>query len=130
MNSLNPVGLKVANGIFCCILGIRLQDRQYGLLFLPMKEETLQDIYKTFLAKEPGHPYKKLLYQRNSVMLGLMVFQGLDSGDLERLTVKDINLREGIVYIATSRNNAVKTFRLESVQILSINHYMTHTRLS
>lgn len=95
-----------------------------------MKEETLQDIYKTFLAKEPGHPYKKLLYQRNSVMLGLMVFQGLDSGDLERLTVKDINLREGIVYIATSRNNAVKTFRLESVQILSINHYMTHTRLS
>jgi integrase/recombinase XerD len=62
-----------------------------------MEEETLQDIYKTFLAKESGYPYKKLLYQRNSVMLGLMVFQGLDSGDLERLTVKDINLREGIV---------------------------------
>ena len=97
LNSLNPVGLKVANGIFCCILGIGLQDRQYGLLVLPMEEETLQDIYKTFLAKKTGHPYKKLLYQRNSVMLGLMVFQGLDSGDLERLTAKDINLREGIV---------------------------------
>lgn len=62
-----------------------------------MEEETLQDIYKTFLAKKTGYPYKKLLYLRNSVMLGLMVFQGLDSGDLERLTVKDINLREGIV---------------------------------
>lgn len=57
-----------------------------------------------------------------------MVFQGLDSGDLERLAVKDINLTEGTVYIASSRNNAARTLRLESVQILSINHYLTHTR--
>lgn len=108
--------------------GIRLQDRQHSLLFPPMEEEPLQDIYKTFVAKEPDHPYKKLLYGRDCVVLGLMVFQGLDSGDLERLTVKDISLTEGTVYIASSRNNAARTLRLESVQILSINHYLTHIR--
>lgn len=62
------------------------------------------------------------------MVLGLIVFQGLDSGDLERLTIKDINLAEGTIYIASSRKNAARTLKLESLQILSTNRYLTCTR--
>lgn len=107
---------------------IRLQDKQHTSLFPPIDEGALQDIYKSFTVQEPPNPHKQLLHQRDSVVLGLMVFQGLDSGDLERLTTKDVNLAEGTIYIASSRKNAARTLKLESLQILSINRYLTHTR--
>jgi integrase/recombinase XerD len=107
---------------------VKLQDRQHKSLLPAIGEETLQTIYKTFTIEEPKNEYGKLLHQRDSVVLGLLIFQGLDSGDLERLTVKDISLTDGTVYIASSRKNAARTLKLESLQILSIHQYLTQTR--
>jgi integrase/recombinase XerD len=60
--------------------------------------------------------------------LGLLIFQGLDSGNLKRLTTKDINLTAGTIYIASNRKSNARTLKLESVQILSIHNYITQTR--
>jgi integrase len=65
-----------------------------------LEEETLLNAYKTFANKECKTTRRKAEHQRDTVALGLMVLQGLDSGDLERLTVSDINLTEGTIYIA------------------------------
>ena len=108
---------------------IKLQDKQSKSLLPAITEETLQTVYKTFAAEEPQNEYRKLLHQRDSIALGLMIFQGLDSGDLERLTIKDINLAGGSVYIASSRKNATRILKLESLQILSIHQYLTETRI-
>jgi integrase/recombinase XerD len=107
---------------------IKLQDKQHKSLYPAIDEETLLNIYKSFATEEPKHPTRKLLHQRDSVALGLMIFQGMDSGDLERLTIKDINLTEGTIYIASSRKNAARTLKLESLQILSIHQYLIQTR--
>lgn len=104
---------------------IKLQDKTYKSLLPTIDEETLLNIYKSFVAEEHTNEQRKLQHQRNTVALGLMVFQGLDSGDLERLTIKDINLINGTVYVASSRKNAARTLKLESLQILSIHQYIT-----
>lgn len=104
---------------------IKLQDKSYKSLLPSIDEETLLNIYKAFAAAEPINQQRKLQHQRNMVALGLMIFQGLDSGDLERIAVKDINLLEGTIYIASSRKSAARTLKLESLQILSIHQYIT-----
>jgi len=104
---------------------IRLQDSPQKSLLPAIEEETLLNAYKTFANKECKTTRRKAEHERDTVALGLMVFQGLDSGDLERLTTGDINLTEGTVYIASSRRNAARTLKLESLQILSIHQYIT-----
>ena len=106
-------------------VNIKLQDKGYKTLPPAIEEETLHSIYKTFTTQIPSNEQRKLQQERDSVALGLMIFQGLDSGDLERLTIKDINLTEGTIYIAASRKNAARSLKLESLQILSIHLYIT-----
>ena len=107
---------------------IKIRDTLKKAMLPALEEETLLSAYKTFANKECKTIRGKAEHQRDTVALGLMVFQGLDSGDLERLTVKDINLTDGTVYIASSRRNAARTLKLESLQILSIHEYLTQTR--
>lgn len=109
---------------------IKLQDKAHKSLYPSIDEETLLNIYKTFATTEPTNQVRKLQHQRDTIALGLMVFQGLDSGDMERLTVKDINLIDGTVYVASSRKNISRTLKLESLQILSIHQYITNQSIN
>jgi integrase/recombinase XerD len=103
---------------------IKIRDTLKKATLPALEEEILSSAYKTFADKECRTTRGKAEHQRDTIALGLMVFQGLDSGDLERLTVKDINLTDGTVYIASSRRNAARTLKLESLQILSIHQYI------
>ena len=109
-------------------IGIHLKDKYHRIPLPAIPEETLGDMYKAFAQNQPEDPIRKLQHQRDTVALGMVIFQGLDSGDLERLTVKDINLREGTLYIASSRKNASRTLNLEALQILQLSEYITQTR--
>ena len=107
---------------------IKIQDTLKKTLLPAIEEEMLLSAYKSFANKECKTTRGKAEHGRDTVALGLMVFQGLDSGDLERLTVKDINLTEGTLYVASSRRNADRRLKLEPSQILSIHEYLTVTR--
>ena len=107
---------------------IKIRDTLKKTLLPAIEEETLLSAYKTFANKECKTTRGKAEHQRDTVALGLMVFQGLDSGDLERLTIRDINLTDGTVYVASSRKNISRTLKLEPSQILSIHQYLTVTR--
>ena len=109
---------------------IKIQDTLKKTLLPALEEETLLNAYKTFANKECKTTRGKAEHQRDTVALGLMVFQGLDSGDLERLTIRDINLTDGTVYIASSRKNASRTLKLEPSQILSIHQYIVSQSLT
>jgi len=107
---------------------IKIRDIPQKVMPPAIEEETLSKAYKTFANKEGKTTRGEAEHRRDTVALGLMLFQGLDSGDLERLTTKDINLTDGTVYIASSRRNAARTLKLEALQILSIHEYLTDTR--
>jgi len=103
---------------------IKLKDKEERTLLPPIDKTELERIYSEFAAKQPKTERDKRTHERDMIMLGLLIFQGLDSGNLKRLTMKDINLTEGTIYIASSGRCNSRTLKLESVQILSIHNYI------
>jgi len=66
--------------------------------------------------------------KRNKVMLGLLVFQGLTTGELSKLTLQDLKLREGKLYVGGSRRSNERILKLESHQILELMEYTLNIR--
>jgi len=62
------------------------------------------------------------------IMLGLLVYQGLTTDEIERLQAADVRLREGKVFIhGTSRSNE-RWLKLEAVQVVDLQHYLAANR--
>jgi len=57
-----------------------------------------------------------------------MIWQGLGTLELSRLELKDLKLREGKIYITSTRKSNERTLKLESVQILDLMEYTLQTR--
>lgn len=70
----------------------------------------------------------RLTRQRNKVILGLMVWQGLTTPEVSNLTLADLKLREGVVYIAGSRSSNERTLELRPAQVMELMEYQLQTR--
>ena len=69
-----------------------------------------------------------LAKKRNKIILSLLVYQGLNSTELGRLTTADLKLREGKLFISRTRKSNERTLTLESHQILDMMEYQLTTR--
>ena len=65
---------------------------------------------------------------RNNVLLSLLIYQGLTSDEITRLTVKDIDLDNGTVYIKASKTLNNRTLELVSRQMILFSNYINETR--
>ncbi|HOC96080.1 MAG TPA: tyrosine-type recombinase/integrase [Candidatus Cloacimonadota bacterium] len=111
----------------------RIRIRQSGKKVLPeiLSPAQLEKIYHDFLnlpAWNHGTAAAKLLHQRNIVILGLMIYQGLDSGEIARLETGHITLSESKIYIPSGRKSNSRSLRLQAMQILSLKTYLEETR--
>lgn len=70
----------------------------------------------------------ELTSKRNKVILGLMIYQGLGTTELSRLTERDIKLREGKIRISASRKSNERELRLEAHQVLDLMEYKLTVR--
>ena len=61
---------------------------------------------------------------KRKVMLGFMVFQGLQSGELKRLEINHINEDEGTIYIAGSKKSKSRQLELRSTQMRPLFKYL------
>jgi integrase/recombinase XerD len=98
----------------------------------PLSTEELQALYHHYsqLKKVSQHQTNtNLAHQRNIVILGLMVFQGVHSGELQKMEVGHISLGAGTVYIPSTSKGNNRTLQLLPVQVLPIHEYMEQTRL-
>lgn len=88
---------------------IQLQD-----LFTPEELETL------FIRKERY----KIMEMRNKVVISLLIYQGLKISEMTVLTLNDINLSEGTIYIKSSVNTKSRTLGLQISQIMLLHQYI------
>jgi site-specific recombinase XerD len=111
----------------------QIKLRNEGKKALPelLTVQQLETIYQSF-SNIPEWSYKtataKLLNQRNVVILGLLIYQGLDSGEVAKLETTHINLAEGKIYIPSGRSSNARTLKLQAVQILPFKTYIEETR--
>lgn len=107
----------------------RIKIRNTGKKVIPetLSTEQLENIYHNFM-NIPEWEHKtqtaKELHKRNVVLLGLLVYQGLTSGETAKLETNHINLAEGKIYIPSTRKSNARTMKLQANQILPIKSYI------
>ncbi len=103
---------------------VRLRDRQSN-------DIQLQDLFtekelETLLERQERF---NLLTYRNRVLTSLLIYQALLPAELESLTVKDINLDQGTVYIKGTGKTNSRELQLRTNQIMLLNQYINEVRL-
>jgi site-specific recombinase XerD len=66
--------------------------------------------------------------QRNYIMLGLLVYQGLATNELQKITVNDIDTNKGTIKISSSKKSNERTLILKASQIGSMINYIENIR--
>ena len=69
-----------------------------------------------------------LTRKRNKVALGLLIYQGLTTAEIDKLTENDLQLREGKLFIKGSKKSNERTLELKSHQIMDLMEYTLQVR--
>lgn len=70
----------------------------------------------------------KLGKERNKIILSLLINQGLTTPEITNLTLNDLKLREGEIYIKGARKSDERTLKLKPHQIMDLMEYTLHVR--
>lgn len=94
----------------------------------PLTYIELESLYNEFSKlREYRESRHKAVHERNTIIVGLMIWQAVHSGELDKIKINDVNLNEGQIYIpGTARSNGRK-LKLESKQIITLHKYITET---
>lgn len=108
---------------------LRIRGKAKTVIQNPLKYDdlvSLYDSYTTLQKQVPQHIMEKsaLAHQRNMVILGLLIWQGLHSGNLAKLETDHLNLSEGTIYIPSAVRGNSRTLRLHTRQILPLYSYL------
>jgi integrase/recombinase XerD len=94
----------------------------------------LEQLYHKFTTTPPVYTkqhesgLRALEYQRDIVMLGLLIYQGVTAKELIQLQPNHIRLRQGQIEIPGGRKSESRVLKLEAVQMLDIQEYLLKTR--
>lgn len=105
------------------IHGIERQ-KMYHLL-TPKELETLYENYPTL--ENTNYTSRQLARRRNKVIIGLLIWQGLNSKELSLLTTKHIHLREGRIHIPGARKSNPRELKLQPQQVFDLMDYLQNT---
>lgn len=67
---------------------------------------------------------KQRVRLRSKVIAGLMVWQAVHGGELERLETKDVKLSSGIIYIPAGTRSNSRELKLNTSQIIPLHDYL------
>lgn len=113
---------------------IKIQGVKRKKLYHTFTSEELHQIYNGYnpekISKPKGRSQKEhlLIEKRNKVILGLYVYQGVQSSELYRLEVEHIKLREGTIEVPGTKRSNTRILQLESHQVLDIYDYVLQVR--
>jgi len=118
------------------VLNIKIKGIKRQQLHSILDQKELENIYNSFVIPLEDHPksnqnwYKAsvLTAKRNKIIIGLLVYQGLDTTALKGLKTEDVKLHEGKIIITQTRKTNARTLELKAHQILDIMSYLMKTR--
>ncbi len=117
---LEELGFVVENPV----LNVQIKGIKRKVLYNILSKQKLEKIYYDYKELSNQSPSQK----RNEIIVSLLVYQGLTTTELKKLTIQDVKLREGNIYIAATRRSNERTLKLESHQILDIMEYTLQVR--
>jgi integrase/recombinase XerD len=115
---------------------IKLNSTQKQKLHRILTPQELQALYENYTVPKQDDPKShhnwfktyKLSRERNKVIIGLLVNQGITTAEVSRITTDDLDLRKGTIDIKGGRIGKDRTLELKSNQIMDIMEYQYTTR--
>lgn len=94
------------------------------------KDVQLQDLFSTnelelLLNRVERYP---ILRYRNKIIISLLIYQGLQTGEIRRLVVNDVDLEAGKINIQASRTSNSRNLSLQSCQVYWLMQYIQNDR--
>lgn len=115
---------------------IKIRGTKNKILYPVFTKQELENIYHS--SEIPTEEHKKakcnwfnnykLSRHRNKAIISLMIYQGLCTDEVNRLTVKDIKLKEGNIFITGTRKSNERTLELKPHQIMELMEYQLTVR--
>lgn len=104
--------------------GVKIRGEQQQSMQL-FDEKELEIIYDGFEIKSQKGYWRF----SDKILLGLIVYQCLDTRDIFRIELNDLNLEKGTIYIPEGiKRKASRTLKLESHQIVPFYRYLENHR--
>mgnify|MGYP003841731037 FL=1 len=86
-----------------------------------LKESELEALFEKY-------PDNNLIGKRNKAITGMMIYQGIDSGEIAKLQAQDLHLEQGKIDIPASHKSNARTLELNGKQIIPLQIYVTEIR--
>ncbi len=80
--------------------------------------ETLYQSFETITNRE----------KRNKIILGILIYQGVTTEELQQLEPNHLKLKEGKIYVPGNRRRNSRKLELKPFQILDLHEYLTEIR--
>jgi|SRR5690606_8166441 len=115
---------------------IKIQVTRKQKVYQVLTPQELQKLYENYeVPKEDDkrshhnwfHSYK-LSRERNKVIIGLLINQGITTAEAKRILTDDLDLRNGTIDIRGGRKGTDRTLELKSHQIIDLMEYQYKTR--
>lgn len=101
--------------------GLHLKGRKRRLPHDLLELEELEQLHKEF-------PSESFIDSRNKTMIGLLVHQGITTGELTRLEPSHLDLEKGTVRILPTKQSNGRTLTLKPFQVLELYKYQLEVR--
>jgi integrase/recombinase XerD len=106
---------------------IRIKKPKKRLVHGLLDNEELLGLYRCYDKQSPRHI-------RNQVIIGLLIFQGLTTAELQKLSVNDLLFEDGFITIKEGSYNSLKkgsqsrSLKLEAIQVVQMVEYLKNVR--
>ena len=97
-------------------------------LYNLLEAEELEDLYYSYETENIKDPYHRLTAKRNKVIVGLMVYQGLNTTSLIQLEVAHVTIYKGKIYIPSTKRTNARELELKPWQVIELLEYIKETR--
>ncbi|NOQ74904.1 MAG: tyrosine-type recombinase/integrase [Crocinitomix sp.] len=96
----------------------------------PLTFSELEELHKTYINYLENKPIVKKKQiktnDRKSVLISLLIFQGLHAGELQKLEVNHLRLNDGTLYIPSTNSGQSRELKFHPSQIITLYNYVNN----
>jgi integrase/recombinase XerD len=115
---------------------LKIRGSKKHKLYQILDKQELESLYANYQIPEENDPRKtrnwfttyRLSKARNKTIISLLIHQGLTTPEVAKLTLNDLQLKEGTIKIQGGRKSNERTLELKSNQIMELMEYQYTTR--
>jgi len=115
---------------------IKIRGAKTKNLYPIFTKQELETLYHSYTIPETNtrqnnpqlFAQSQLSKKRNKAILSLMIYQGLTTDEINRLSLNDIQLKQGTIFIAGTRKSNERILELKPHQIMELMEYQLSTR--